>query len=37
MGSMAMLDNKRDLLQGTYRIMVFLLSILCLVVLNRKV
>ena len=37
MGSMVMLDNKRDLLQGTYRIMVLLLNILCLVVLNRMV
>ena len=35
MGSMVMLDNKRDFLQGTYKIMVLLLSILCLVVLNR--
>ena len=37
MRSMVMLDNKRDLFQGTYRIMVLLLSILCLVVLNRMV
>ena len=37
MGSMVMLDHKRDLLQGTYRIMVLLLSILGLVVLNRMV
>ena len=37
MGSMVTLDNKRDLLQGTYRKMVLLLSILILVVLNRMV
>ena len=37
MGSMVMLDNKRDLFQGTYRIMILLLSILCLVVLNKMV
>ena len=37
MGSKVMWDNKRDLLQGTYRIIVLLLGILCLVVLNRMV